>query len=89
MLEGSYRPQPVLALIRQYLRAGILANGEHIGREQGAPQGAPASPLLANVKLDGLLCTRLRVPRRRQCRNPSRINRELEPWGQMTRWPGA
>jgi RNA-directed DNA polymerase len=42
----------VLKLIRHYLQAGILADGVCIGREQGAPQGGPLSPLLANVLLD-------------------------------------
>jgi RNA-directed DNA polymerase len=42
----------VLGLIRRYLQAGILAQGVHIERQEGTPQGGPLSPLLANALLD-------------------------------------
>jgi len=42
----------VLRLIRQYLQAGIMANGVVMDRIEGTPQGGPLSPLLANVLLD-------------------------------------
>jgi RNA-directed DNA polymerase len=42
----------VLWLIRQYLQAGIMANGVVMDRSEGTPQGGPLSPLLANVLLD-------------------------------------
>jgi len=42
----------VLALIRRYLNAGVMANGVVMERHEGTPQGGPLSPLLANVLLD-------------------------------------
>lgn len=42
----------VLALIRRYLEAGIMAHGVVQDRYEGTPQGGPLSPLLANVLLD-------------------------------------
>ncbi|MBN4841592.1 reverse transcriptase domain-containing protein, partial [Citrobacter braakii] len=42
----------VLRLIRRYLVAGIMDGGVVIARYEGAPQGGPLSPLLANVLLD-------------------------------------
>ena len=42
----------VLVLIRRYLAAGILVNGVVMERHEGAPQGGPLSPILANVLLD-------------------------------------
>lgn len=41
----------VLRLIRQWLRVGILQGGECEPSEEGTPQGASISPLLANVYL--------------------------------------
>lgn len=42
----------MLRLIRRYLEAGIMAHGVVIERHEGAPQGGPLSPLMANVLLD-------------------------------------
>ncbi len=42
----------VIRLVRAYLNAGIMDGGVVANRMEGAPQGGPLSPLLANVLLD-------------------------------------
>lgn len=44
----------VLCLIRRYLEAGLMADGELTPRVQGTPQGGPLSPLLSNILLTDL-----------------------------------
>jgi len=48
----------VLRLIRLWLEAGILESDEWHETEQGTPQGAGISPLLANIFLHYVLGTR-------------------------------
>ena len=50
-LEHRIADQRVLRLIGKWLSAGVIEDGEWSRTEQGAPQGASASPLLANVYL--------------------------------------
>jgi len=38
-------------LIRKWLKAGVMEEGELVSTETGTPQGAVASPLLANIYL--------------------------------------
>ena len=45
----------VLRLIRKWLRAGVIEAGLIVDSARGTPQGAPISPLLANVYLHGVL----------------------------------
>lgn len=42
---------PMLQLIRRFLKAGILEDGQRRATEEGVPQGGTCSPLLANVYL--------------------------------------
>lgn len=47
----------VLKLVRQWLRAGVMEDGEVRSAVAGTPQGGVISPLLANVYLNDLDCT--------------------------------
>jgi len=46
--------RPVARLVRAWLKAGIVDQGETLYPEAGTPQGGVISPLLANVALHGL-----------------------------------
>ena len=50
-LEHRIADQRILRLIRKWLSAGVIENGTWTECDEGAPQGASASPLLANVYL--------------------------------------
>lgn len=41
----------VLKLIRQWLKIGVVEEGNRIRTDKGCPQGSPLSPLLANIYL--------------------------------------
>lgn len=50
-LEHRIADKRVLRLIHKWLRAGVIEDGEWSETEEGTAQGAPVSPLLANVYL--------------------------------------
>jgi RNA-directed DNA polymerase len=50
-LEHRIADRRILRLIQQWLRAGVFEDGQWTKTEVGTPQGAVASPLLANVFL--------------------------------------
>jgi len=50
-LEHRVGDERVIRLVRKWLKAGVLDDGEWSVSETGTPQGAVASPLLANVYL--------------------------------------
>jgi len=54
-LEHRIADQRVLRLVAKWLAAGVIENGEWSETPVGAPQGASASPLLANVYLHYVL----------------------------------
>ena len=50
-LEHRIADRRVLRLIQRWLSAGVIENGSRTACEEGVPQGASVSPLLANVYL--------------------------------------
>lgn len=50
-LQHRIADKRVLGLIARWLRVGVIENGQRIPAKQGTPQGAPLSPLLANIYL--------------------------------------
>jgi group II intron reverse transcriptase/maturase len=50
-LEHRIADKRVLRLLRKWLKTGVIENGKWSQTLEGAPQGASASPLLANVYL--------------------------------------
>lgn len=64
-LEHRIADQRVLRLIRKWLSAGVIEDGVWTASAEGAPQGASASPLLANVYLHYVLDLWARWWRRR------------------------
>lgn len=53
-LEEFVTDKTVLKLIWKFLRSGILDKDIYIDTTEGAPQGGPLSPILANVYLNKL-----------------------------------
>jgi RNA-directed DNA polymerase len=53
LLSKLHAPQPVMRLIRDWLKAGIMEDGKQLFPEAGTPQGGVLSPLLANIALHG------------------------------------
>jgi RNA-directed DNA polymerase len=54
-LEHRIADRRVLRLIQKWLRAGVIEDGSWTTSDEGTPQGASASPLLANVYLHYVL----------------------------------
>jgi RNA-directed DNA polymerase len=54
-LEHRIADKRMLRLLRKWLKAGVIENGKWSQTVEGAPQGASASPLLANVYLHYVL----------------------------------
>jgi RNA-directed DNA polymerase len=50
-LQHRIADKRLMRLIRKWLRAGVVDEGQWLSQEQGSPQGAVVSPLLANVYL--------------------------------------
>jgi group II intron reverse transcriptase/maturase len=67
-LEHRIADRRIVRLIQKWLRAGVSENGQWSPTEVGTPQGAVASPLLANVYLHYVFDLWVHQWRRRQAR---------------------
>jgi len=65
-VEHRIADKRILCLIRRWLSAGVIEDGRWTASDEGAPQGASASPLLANVYLHYVFDRWARQWRRRQ-----------------------
>jgi group II intron reverse transcriptase/maturase len=65
-VEHRIADKRVLRLIQKWIKAGVIEEGQWSESEVGAPQGASASPLLANIYLHYVLDRWVRQWRRRQ-----------------------
>ena len=74
-LEHRIADKRVLRLIQKWVSAGVIQDGAWTASEIGAPQGASASPLLANIYLHYVLDRWARQWRRRQARGDVVITR--------------
>jgi RNA-directed DNA polymerase len=54
-LEHRIRDRRVLRLVQKWMAAGVIEEGSWMAVEEGVPQGASASPLLANLYLHYVL----------------------------------
>ena len=50
-LQHRIADKRIVRLIKKWLKAGVIEDGKRIKAEQGTPQGAVISPLLANIYL--------------------------------------
>jgi RNA-directed DNA polymerase len=67
-LEHRIADRRVLRLIQKWMGAGVIENGDWLDTLEGTPQGASASPLLANVYLHYVFDLWAERWRRRQAR---------------------
>ena len=55
ILQKRVNDGSILRLIGMWMHVGVLEDGQVVNQETGAPQGAPISPILANVFLHTVL----------------------------------
>ena len=54
LMSNLIEDKRLLKLIRRFLEAEMMDNGQRVTRDRGMPQGGPLSPLLSNILLDSL-----------------------------------
>ena len=79
-LEHRIADRRVLRLIRKWISAGVIEDGAWTSCDEGVPQGASASPLLANIYLHyvfDLWADQWRRRQRARGRDPRALRRRL------------
>jgi group II intron reverse transcriptase/maturase len=67
-LEHRIADKRIIRLIRKWLRAGVMEEGQWQATEEGSPQGSVISPLLANIYLHYAFDLWVQQRRRREVR---------------------
>ena len=60
-VEQHIRDTNIIRLIKRYLKAGIMEKGKYIETNEGTPQGAILSPVLANIYMHYVLALWFKV----------------------------
>jgi RNA-directed DNA polymerase len=74
-LEHDIADKNFIAIIKKFLKAGIMEDGIYLESEQGTPQGNGASPILANVYLHYVLDKWFEVKVKRKCKGEAYLIR--------------
>lgn len=74
-LEHDIADRKFIGIIKRFLKAGIMENGQTIAKEEGSPQGNGASPILANIYLHYVLDLWFEKAFKKQCRGEAYLIR--------------
>jgi group II intron reverse transcriptase/maturase len=75
MLGHRIADKRVLRMVKRFLKAGVMEDGEMSASEEGVPQGGNLSPVLANIDLHYALDQWFEKVYRKGCRGKARLIR--------------
>jgi hypothetical protein len=70
----------VLRMVKRFLKAGVMEDGELLTSDEGAPQGGSISPMLSNIYLHYALDIWFERVFRKSCTGFSRLIRFADDW---------
>jgi RNA-directed DNA polymerase len=74
-LEHDIADRKFIGVIKRFLKAGIMENGQTMLKEEGSPQGNGASPILANIYLHYVLDVWFEKLVKKQCKGQAYLIR--------------
>lgn len=74
-LEHDIADRKFIGIIKRFLKAGIMENGQIMLKEEGSPQGNGASPILANIYLHYVLDLWFEKSVKKQCKGQAHLIR--------------